>query len=222
VIATWWPWLALFGLGALHGLNPGMGWLFAVAQGLLQGERRALWRALLPIAGGHALAIAVAVALAVALGVVVPSGVVRWAVIAALLVTGIRQVQRHRHPRVGGMRMSGANLVGWSFLVATAHGAGLMAVPVAASAGAATSPREAHAHESLPIVSDLPHAATSPGVSAVLATLVHSLGYLVVTAALAAIVYDRAGLQLLRRAWVNLDALWAGTLLLTAVVLALW
>ena len=57
-----WPWLALAGLGAFHGLNPAMGWLFAVALGLHRQSRRIVWLSLLPIALGHAVSVAIVVA----------------------------------------------------------------------------------------------------------------------------------------------------------------
>ncbi|MFP5355540.1 MAG: hypothetical protein ACLGIK_10405 [Gemmatimonadota bacterium] len=243
-----WPWVALLLLGALHGLNPGMGWLFAVALGMQQEERRAVWRALLPLTAGHALAIVVAVALAMAAGLVMPPDVLRWVVIGALAFLGIRQLQRHRHPRLGGMRVGARDLVMWSFLVATAHGAGLMAVPFAAEAGALRAPPAAQAAQGGAPVPASPtgdaaprhaHAAhglagvrapasqdrlkrISPSLGAIMATLVHTLGYILVTGLLAIVVYERAGLRVLRRAWVNLDVIWAGSLLLTALALTLW
>ena len=127
---------ALLSLGALHGLNPGMGWLFAVALGVQRGERRAVWRALGPLALGHALAIAAAVALALGLGVVVPSAGVRWGAAGLLVGLGVWQMRGHRHVgvgrwRFGGMRANGREVAAWSFVVATAHGAGLMAAPFA-------------------------------------------------------------------------------------------
>ena len=127
---------ALLSLGALHGLNPGMGWLFAVALGVQQGSRGAVWRALGPLALGHALAIAVAVGIALGLGVVLPSGGIRWGAAAMLVGLGVWQSRGHRHVglgrwRVSGLRASGRELTAWSFVVATAHGAGLMAAPFA-------------------------------------------------------------------------------------------
>src|SRR5262249_17772952 len=117
------------------GLNPGMGWLFAVALGMQRGERSAVWRALGPLAIGHALAIAAAVALALGLGVVVPSAAVRWGAAALLIGLGVLQLRGHRHAAMGrwraGLRASGRELTVWSFVVATAHGAGLMAAPFA-------------------------------------------------------------------------------------------
>ncbi|HEX5574515.1 MAG TPA: hypothetical protein VFX42_01475, partial [Gemmatimonadales bacterium] len=93
-----WPWVALALLGAMHGLNPGMGWLFAVALGLQERDRRAVWGALLPMAAGHALAIGAVVAVAAVIGLAVPVGVVRWGVAATLLVFGVLRLVRHRHP----------------------------------------------------------------------------------------------------------------------------
>ena len=63
---TFTSWLTLAGLGAFHGLNPGMGWLFAVALGMQEGKRSAVWRALIPLTLGHVLAIAAAIGVAIA------------------------------------------------------------------------------------------------------------------------------------------------------------
>jgi len=223
-----WPWLALLLLGALHGLNPGMGWLFAVGLGVQQEERSALWRALVALAAGHALAIAAAVSVVAGLGLVLPTAALHWLVVAALVGLGLRQVHRHWHPRVGGMRVGARKLVWWSFLVATAHGAGLMAAPFALDAkGMSENTSQSlsrmdslrglyHAHAGM-------HLATVGGVQglAVAATAVHTAGYLFVTTLLAVIVYERAALHLLHRAWVNLDLVWAIALVLTATAIAL-
>ena len=220
--ATLWPWVALVLLGALHGVNPGMGWLFATALGMQRGERRAVWRALLPLTLGHALAIAAAVTLAAAAGLVVPMREMRWVVAALLVVMGVRQLRRHRHPRFGGMRVGARDLVAWSFLVATAHGAGLMSVPLAAEVGAVGAPTEAHA-----TAAHATHAAAGaaapngPTVLAVAATLAHTAGYVLVTGILALVVYQWVGVGVLRRAWVNVDLLWALTLLVTAGAIVL-
>ena len=96
---------ALLSLGALHGLNPGMGWLFAVALGTQQRDRRAVWRALGPLALGHALAIAAAVAVALGLGVVVPTAGVRWGAAAMLVGLGTWQLRGHRHVGLGRWRV---------------------------------------------------------------------------------------------------------------------
>ncbi|MGH7578912.1 MAG: hypothetical protein ACREM9_01980 [Gemmatimonadales bacterium] len=205
--ASLWPWAALLLLGAAHGINPGMGWLFAVALGLQEQRRRAVWLALVPLALGHALAIGAVVVLATALGVVLPSRLLRWLVAAALLGLGIFHLIRHRHFRWGGMRVGARDLTIWSFLMASAHGAGLMALPLVLGA-------TSHAHHGAVL-----HAGLSPAPSVgLLASGVHAFGYLAVTAVIAIVVYEKVGLRLLRTAWINVDLAWAGTLVVSAVL----
>lgn len=200
------PWL-LLALGAFHGVNPGMGWLFAVARGMQEGRRTEVWRALLPLGAGHTLAVGAAVAAAVALGERLPVELLRWAVAASLIALGVRRLARHRHPRLGGMRVGMAGLTAWSFLLATAHGAGLMVVPVLLG-GDASPAHAAHAHAA--------HVAGLGGPEAALtATAIHAAGYLLVSALVAVIVYERVGLKFLRTGWFNLDLLWALALIAT-------
>jgi len=206
-----WSWGAwLIGLGAFHGINPGMGWLFAVALGLQERRRTAVWGALLPLAFGHALAVSAAVGLAVLAGAVVPMHTLQWTVAATLLLFGAWRIVRHRHPRWASMRVGWGGLTLWSFLMASAHGAGLMVVPV--FLGMSGSGVHAMHHMA---------GAALPG-AAFLATGWHTLGYLAVTAIVAVLVFEKLGLGLLRKAWFNLDYLWAAALfstgLLTAVV----
>ena len=215
-----WPWLALAGLGTLHGLNPGMGWLFAVALGLQEGKGRAVWRALPPLALGHALAIVAAVALAAAVGGLVPLSPLRWATAAILLAFGVYRLFRHRHPRYGGMRVGARELTIWSFLMATAHGAGLMILPVVLAGanplvghgGHGAHGAAAHAGHGALLAGLPPGLLTGAGVA-----LVHTAGYLLVAAALAWLVYARLGVRVLRKAWINLDLIWAGALIATAI-----
>jgi hypothetical protein len=219
--ATAWPWAALALLGAVHGLNPGMGWLFAVALGLQERDRRAVWGAVLPLAAGHALAIAAAIGVAAAVGLVVPTGGIRWIVAVMLLVLGMVRLRRHRHPRGMGMRVGARDLTLWSFLMASAHGAGLMALPfvLAASHPAAAGHHLGHAAGAAhaAAMASLPPGATV----GLLATGAHTFGYLVVLVLMAALVYERLGLRLLRTAWINLDLVWAGALTCTAVLTVL-
>ena len=204
-----WPWVSLAALGAAHGINPGMGWLFAVALGMQEGSGRAVWRALLPLAAGHALAIAAVLAVAAALGVVMPGRLLQWAVAVLLFGLGLQQLVRHRHPRYGRMRVGPRQLTVWSFLMASAHGAGLMALPVVLGARAAGS--GAHAH----------HGAGTAGHSmlAIGGTISHAAGYLAVTALVALIVYHKVGVQRLRAMWVNVNVVWAAALIITAVLM---
>ena len=197
-------WGMLLFLGAFHGINPGMGWLFAVALGMQENRAAAVWRAMLPLGVGHACAIALAVAAGLAAGVVMPTAAIRWPVAAILVAVGVRRLFRHRHPRWGGMRISSSGLTVWSFLVATAHGAGLMVLPVWLRMS--TSAAAAHAQH-LPGSHDV--------TTGLAATAVHSASYLLVTAAVAWIVFDRLGVAMLRKAWINLDLIWAVALIVT-------
>ncbi|MGK7312011.1 MAG: hypothetical protein ACN0LA_07190 [Candidatus Longimicrobiales bacterium M2_2A_002] len=208
-----WPWLTLLGLGALHGVNPGMGWLFAVALGLQEGRARAVWRALPPLALGHGLAIALAVLVAAAVGQLIPVAPLKWGVAAILLAFGLYRLRRHAHPRYGGLRVGARQLTIWSFLMATAHGAGLMILPVVLAGDAPMLGPAAGMEHTV-------HAAGLPTglASGVAVTLVHTVGYLVVAMALAWLVYARLGVRILRSAWVNIDLLWAVALIATALV----
>jgi hypothetical protein len=208
--ATSMPWPALLALGAGHGINPAMGWLFAVALGLQRESRGAVWGALTPLAVGHALAIAAAIAAAGVAGLMVPLDVLRWGTAGLLVGFGIFRLVRSRHPRFGGMQVNARELATWSFLMASAHGAGLMVLPLVMG--------------EMPMVSHTHHMAQASAIgfaqvewSGVLAALVHTAGYLLVTALIAVIVYERVGLRFLRTAWVNLDLVWAVALVLTGV-----
>src|SRR5215204_947188 len=130
-LSSSWPWLSLAALGAFHGLNPAMGWLFAVSLGLQERRLRAVMIALGPIALGHALAIGLAAVVVGMVGLVIPQRLLLVLGGAALLAFAVSKViTRFRHPRWVGMRVSSRQLVLWSFLMASAHGAGLMLVPV--------------------------------------------------------------------------------------------
>jgi hypothetical protein len=212
------PLVSLLLLGAAHGLNPAMGWLFAVGRGLQERDRRALWRALGPLAAGHALAICCAIGLAVGMGQVLPLHWVRWVVAASLLAVGVDGLLHHRHVPLAGMRVSARRLATWSFLMASAHGAGLMVLPFVL--GTATPVPAMHSHEMASMaVHASPRAASIVNLdtAALIAPLVHTLGYLVVTIALAWLVYEKLGLRILRRAWINVNAVWCGALIVAAV-----
>jgi hypothetical protein len=220
------PWFSLLMLGAAHGVNPAMGWLFAVGRGLQERDRRAVWRALGPLALGHALAIAVAVLLATLLGRMLPVLWLRWVVAAALLAVGVDGLVRHRHVRLGGMRVSARELATWSFLMASMHGAGLMVLPFVLGAPTSRSMVGMHHHHAMAIGGAQavpPLAAGFAGAEplGVTAALVHTLGYLAVTAAIAVVVYEKVGLRILRRAWINLNVLWAAALIAAAAMTAL-
>jgi hypothetical protein len=201
-------WVMLMALGAFHGINPGMGWLFAVALGMQERRRGAVLRALLPLGLGHALAVAAAVAAAMAIGTVIPLGYLRWPMAGVLVSLGVMRYFRHRHPRWASMRVGMGGLTAWSFLMATAHGAGLMVVPMFMRMSMACGE---HAHH-------MPASAGTSGGAALVATGLHAAGYLAVTAVIAVVVFEKVGLGILRRAWFNLDLIWSGALLATGVM----
>ena len=210
--AAAWPWLTLILLGAWHGLNPGMGWLFAVALGLQRRSRTALFAALAPIALGHALAIAMVVSAVYMLGAVVP---LRWLQIGcalALLGIALWKLYRSRHPTWVGMCVSFWDLTLWSWLMASAHGAGLMVVPVLIGGNSVFCGTTPNGTASILSVRPL---------AAIGAVAVHTISHLAIAAVIAWIVYDFVGLTILRRAWINLDLIWSLTLLGAAVFLFL-
>ena len=179
-----WPWVLVALLGAYHGLNPAMGWLFAVALGMQEGDRRAVLRALPPIAVGHEASIVLAAALVLGLGLLADTAALHMGAGIALFVFGIfRFVKPRAHFRWVKARVSRGELAWWSFLMSTAHGAGLMVAPVLLGAG-----------------------------------VLHVGAMLAVMGLLAVLVYDRWGLSVLRKGWVNLDAVWAGAFVLAGVI----
>lgn len=125
-----WPWLVVFGLGLFHGVNPAMGWLFAVALGLQEQKRAAVLRALAPIALGHALSIGIILAAVILARISVPHRTLKIAAAAILFAFGLYRLFRSRHPKWIGMRVGFGDLTLWSFIMASAHGAGLMLVPL--------------------------------------------------------------------------------------------
>lgn len=141
-----WPWLTLAVLGAYHGLNPAMGWLFAVALGLQEQRRGAVLQALPPIALGHAVAIALAVLVVGIAQIVVPLDVLSYVFGGALILFGLYKLVRRKHPRWVGMRVGFWDLTVWSFLMASAHGAGLMLIPVLLSPSFTGQMEGAHDH----------------------------------------------------------------------------
>ena len=205
-----WTWPALTLLGAYHGVNPGMGWLFAVALGIQERTGRAVWRALLPLAVGHGLAIGAVLILAALAQVVLPLRSLKIAVAVTLVAFGVYRVARHSHSRWGGMHVGFRDLTIWSFLVAWAHGAGFMVVPIVLGMSAAMPAGDLAATRH-----HLQMGMAGGSWTAFTATLVHTTGYLLVTGLVAWVVYARLGLSLLRKAWLNLDLFWALALILT-------
>jgi hypothetical protein len=209
-----WPWLALILLGAYHGLNPAMGWLFAVSLGLQEGRREAVLKAFWPIALGHAAAVTLVVAAVLAAQVVVPLEVLRYAAAGALILFGLYKLIRRKHPRWVGMRVGFKDLTAWSFIMASAHGAGLMLVPVLLELSGTMHEMEHEAHEAHEHWGHSVHLfLTNPAALAdIAAVAVHTIAMFAVMAAVALVVYDRLGLMILKRTWFNVDLIWAGAL----------
>jgi hypothetical protein len=205
-------WLILL-LGAYHGVNPGMGWLFAVALGMQQRNGGAVARSLVPLATGHTLAIGSVVLAAALLGLAIPPAVLRYPIAAILITLGLYRLARHRHPRWVRMQVDFRDLTVWSFLMASAHGAGLMVVPMLLGSHALEAADHAAGHDAMVY--------TASPLGMLVATVVHTIGYLAVTGLVAWIVYWKLGLALLRTAWFNLDLIWALALVGTGVATAL-
>jgi hypothetical protein len=201
-------WLTLFLLGCYHGINPGMGWLFAVGLGFQERRTAAVIEAIVPLTLGHLTSVAVIVLIAVFAEFAFPHPVVHYAAAAILLAFGVYRLVRARHPRWVGMRVGFWGLVLWGFLMSTAHGAGLMLVPfVTAAHGIAQSNMT------------MPMPATHPNFSmGALIVAVHTFGYLLTMTLVALVVYTKLGVSFLRTAWFNVDVIWAAALLVTGIV----
>jgi hypothetical protein len=202
-------WLMLL-LGAYHGLNPAMGWLFAVALGMQEQKGSAVARSLVPLAVGHAVAIGSVVLTTAFLGMMLPLIFIRYFVAAVLVGLGIYCLVRHQHPRWVRMQVGFRDLTVWSFLMASAHGAGLMVVPVLL--GSSTVDAQ---------VRMASHIHISPSASplfGMVATVAHTVAYLAITGLVAWVVYRKLGLALLRKAWLNFDLVWAAALVTTGLV----
>lgn len=205
-----WQWAALIALGIYHGVNPAMGWLFAVARGLQEQRRRAVYWSLLPIALGHEASVAVVVLLISGLQVVADPGPLRVAGALALIGFGLFKFLRPRsHPKWVGMRVSMPELGLWSFLMSTAHGAGLMLFPVVINLP--------HSHTEGTGVHTHGLADGGALLGSVAAVFLHTGAMLLAMAAVAVLVYEKIGVMILRKAWVNLDLIWAGAVVLAGV-----
>jgi len=201
-----WPWLTYAGLGAFHGLNPAMGWLFAVALGLHRQSRAIILASLIPIAIGHAASITLVAGLLVIAGILIPHNLMRT--VSGLLLLAWAAYHwyfAHRHRVRFGMQVGLGGLAVWSFVMATAHGAGLMLWPVL-MASCMPTPSNGVAF-------------AAPFSTALAGVGLHTVAMLITTAFVAAIIYEWVGLAILRRAWLNVDVLWVLALLVTGGLL---
>ena len=198
-----WLWSSFVLLGAFHGVNPAMGWLFAVGLGLQHKSRTKVVWSLVPIGLGHFLSIAMAVAASVVLRDWIDLSLLQRASSAVLIAFGVyRLLARHRAWRTG-MQPGFGDLLLWSFLSATGHGAGLMLLPLVLQ-----MPHSSHAH-----------AAGGEVAGGATATIVHSAAALITTGVIAIAVYEWFGLAFLRRGWINLDWVWGGALIAAGTLL---
>jgi hypothetical protein len=209
-----WPWLILALLGVYHGINPAMGWLFAVALGLQERNRTAVLRAFTPIVLGHTASVTTVVALLIAAQAIVAPEVLRLTSAGTLLVFGVYKLLVAKHPRWVGMRVNFRDLTAWSFLMSTAHGVGLMLMPIQlrlastaveqAALGQAIHMAAKHAHHISTVV-----APVSVLPATLMAVALHTAAMFLTMGLIALIVYEKVGLAILRRAWFNLDLIWA-------------
>ena len=199
-------WLAVIASGFYHGVNPGMGWPLAVSAGLMGDGRRDLLAALGPLAGGHLLAMA---------GILLPfaalSALVTWQreirIVAGLVViaAGIYLLINRRHPRALA-RIKPTQLALWSFAVATAHGAGLMLVPIYLGLGHAEELDAGHQAASALIAGNI--------MNAISVSIVHTLAMIVTGGIVAFAIHEWLGIKFLSKSWFNLDIIWALSLIL--------
>ncbi len=209
-----WPWIALALLGAYHGLNPAMGWLFALALGLQERRRSAVVSALVPIALGHAAAITLAILALRFVQHFLPMNILKWGVALFLFALGVYRLFRASHPRGAGMRVGGKDLFVWSFLMASAHGAGLMLLPVLMA-----QPMSGMTHSMAGGMAAMPSSLSASAIG--FAVLLHTASMLAVAGILAILffeTYEKVGLRLLRHTWLNFDLLWAIALLVAGCV----
>jgi hypothetical protein len=201
-------WLTLAGLGVYHGVNPAMGWLFAVSRGMQEKSRNAVLRSLVPIAIGHEASIALVALLVIGLSTTTDPMALRIGAAAALIAFGIfRFLKPRAHFRWTSMRVTDRELGVWSFLMSSAHGAGLMVAPVILGLQASS-----HSHDDMAMLSGGPIDIAAVGIA------VHVGAMVVVMGTIAFFVYERVGLTVLRRAWLNTDQVWAGAFVLAGLV----
>lgn len=198
-----WPWAALALLGAYHGVNPGMGWLFAVARGLQEKSRQAVLGSLLPIAVGHEASIVIVVVAVSLTEQVLPPFFIRLLAALVLVSFGVYKLIKPRsHPGGFGMRIGPAGLAGWSFLMSSAHGAGLMLAPVLLG---------------LPVYASF-HNLRELSLQAAAAATLHVAAMVLVMGIVSVLVYEKVGLRILRRGWFNLDLGWSAVLIASGAV----
>lgn len=206
-------WVGVVAIGAYHGLNPAMGWPLAVANGLSEKRGAAVMATFVPLGLGHLLAMAL---------LLVPFALLSWLLTwqrelrigagGLVMLFGLSRLFLRRHPR-WMMRVRPTRLLLWSFLMATAHGAALMLLPFfiglcqTPAANAATGRIGMFEHENV-----MGLMRTNLG-TAVAVSLLHSAAMIVAGLGMAWLVYRWLGLRVLRSTWLDLDLVWALSLI---------
>jgi len=203
-------WLAVVASGLYHGVNPGMGWPLAVSAGLMGRGQRDVVGALAPLAAGHLLSM-----LVILLPFALMTALLDWqreiriGASAAVIAFGVFRLVNRRHPRALA-RIRPTQLALWSFAIATAHGAGLMLLPIYLGLCSTEDLDTAHRASSILMAQN---AAT-----AVLVSLAHTLSMVTAGGVIALIVYGWLGLKFISRSWFNLDFVWAMSLILIGAI----
>jgi hypothetical protein len=203
-------WLAVVVSGLYHGVNPGMGWPLAVSAGLMGHGRRDVVTALVPLAVGHLVSMLVILLPFAAMTALLDwQHEIRIGASAAVIAFGVFRLVNRRHPRVLA-RVRPTQLALWSFVIATAHGAGLMLLPIYLGLCSADELDLAHQTSSILMAQN--------SATAVLVSLVHTLSMVAAGGMIAVLVYDWLGLKFLSRSWFNLDLVWALSLILIGAI----
>ena len=213
--SPWWTWVVIAGLGTFHGLNPAMGWLFAVALGLYRRSRRVVMLSLIPISLGHAVAAACVLTAGFSLSTVLDHQALNR-ICGVFLIgwAGWHAWRGHRMRSPVGMQAGFVGLTGWSFLMAGAHGAGLMLIPALLPMCDGLSTSSAAVRASADVFASVSTIATMASA----ALFLHTAAMLLTTAVISLVVFDRIGVACLRTKWVNFDLLWTVSLLGCGVV----
>jgi hypothetical protein len=199
-------WLAVVASGVYHGINPGMGWPLAVSAGLMGRSRKDLGIALVPLAAGHILAM-----LVILLPFALVSALLDWqheiraGASVTVIAFGIFRLINRRHPRAL-VRIKPTHLALWSFAIATAHGAGLMLLPIYFGLCSVDRLDATHQATSILMAQSL--------ATALLVSVIHALAMVTAGGLIALLVYDWLGLRFLSLSWFNLDLVWAVSLIL--------
>jgi hypothetical protein len=203
-------WLAVVVSGLYHGVNPGMGWPLAISAGLMGRGRRDVVAALAPLAAGHLVSMLVILLPFAAMTALLDwQREIRLGASATVIAFGVFRLVNRRHPRALA-RIRPTQLALWSFAIATAHGAGLMLLPI--YLGLCSSEELDKAHQASSVLM------AQNSVTAVLVSLVHTLSVVTAGGVIALLVYGWLGLKFLSRSWVNLDYLWAISLILIGAI----